>query len=420
MQIKKLSFILKFKGEILYLFSLYFGNFVSVISGFVAAKFLGPEVLGKINSLNLILTYTTFLHLGVFNGLNRNLSIYLAQNNINKVQNMFDASFFVAKINSFLCLIIGAFTIIYFSINFDIVLFLTSITITVTLILTPYILLLDTTFRSSQSFGIMGIIIIKENFVLLITSFFPAIIGYVGKLISNLLRDLLKIYLRLKHKIYWKNSKANFQEIFELIKVGFPLLINSYLYNIFVITDQSIIVKFLGTKNLGLYSLSTIIMSVFNLIPVSLARILYPKAGAIYGKEKNNLALRKFFYKSLLVNLFLILPLVLITYFLIEPLTIIFLPKYTDGILAAKINLLTCLTYIAYGPSIILAITKRSHIISFFYIIGIITMWFLSFFNYNKLNLENISLLRFIVKFIINLIIILFSYYVTTIKEFRI
>src|SRR5687767_14824698 len=57
-----------------------FGNLLAPLAGligsFVAAKCLGPAELGTVQSIMLIPAYLCFLHLGVFNGLSRNIAYY--------------------------------------------------------------------------------------------------------------------------------------------------------------------------------------------------------------------------------------------------------------------------------------------------------------------------------------------------------
>ncbi|NMC58270.1 MAG: oligosaccharide flippase family protein [Candidatus Methanofastidiosa archaeon] len=411
----------KHRCELAYTIANYSTPIVTMISSGIAAAFIGPKELGKINSLQLIVTYLSFLHLGVFNGLNRNLAFYKAQNRTEKVQDLVNASHTVATIASFIGFCVGIILISHFLLNgSDWVYRFSSVLVFISITLNPMILHYDTTYRSGQHFSVLAKIIAIENVIFGFLSFLPVYMGYFGKIFSGAIRAICKFLLRYKSQPQRATGIGYLKDVIQLFKVGFPLLLGGYVWSVFIITDQTLIARKLGPYSVGLYSLSTIIIGSITIIPTSLSVVLYPKASALYGSTKNNIGLRKFFWQALIINCLIIIPLVIVVYFLLVPITSYILPKYVDGIEAAKINLLTCLTLISSGPSIILGVTKRNLPLIMAYLIGIVFIWiYSSMLPIESLTIENIAWARFAASLVISMIIISYSYLITFKAEFR-
>src|SRR5690554_7074218 len=92
----------KYKGEVLYVSSNFLTPSVSFISSIIATAYIIPSEMGIYQSILLIGTYASFLQLGVFNGLNRNIAFYKAQNKHNIVQEQVNTASTVAKFISFI------------------------------------------------------------------------------------------------------------------------------------------------------------------------------------------------------------------------------------------------------------------------------------------------------------------------------
>lgn len=393
-----------------------------MITNVITAAFLKPNELGVIQSMMIILPYLSFMHFGVFNGLNRNLAFYKVQKNEIKVQQLVDASFTVAFVNGVVGCLIGIFYLInYYFFHPSKIYFFSSLLLFFNLLLNPFITHFETTYRSGQNFKRLGQITLTENLAYTVTNLLPIWIGYLGKIIANTVRVVLRFCLRYITQPYHAKSIGRWKDIIELSKVGAPLLLGGYLYGIVLVSDQTMISKYLGTESLGLYSLSIFLMTAIAVIPTTINTLLYPKASSFYGKTKSNKSLRSFFWKSLYINIIILIPICIVLYFIIEPLTLFFLPKYINGIHAAKINLLTCLTFVSNGPSIVIGVVRRNRALLFVYATSIIFIWtYTGFVDKSSLGIETFAWLRFFASFIISLFTLVYSYYLTSIDEYRV
>lgn len=388
---------------------------------FVAVMFLTPKELGTINSVLLAVPYLAFIHVGVFNGLGRNLAFYKAQNENEKVQKLVNASFSVAKWNSLIGVIIGVGVLINFIMD-DLtqIYIFSSMLLIVNLTFTPFTSHFDVTYRSGQHFKKLGQILMVQNSLYLLSGALPYLIGYLGRIISVATRITLMFSLRYWYHPYKVNGKGRWKEIKELMKVGVPLFISTYLWGVLVISDQTLIAHLLGAEALGHYALSTTLMTAMIIIPQSLNVLLYPKAAGKYGQTKSNKGLKPFYWKALLLNVAMLSVICPIVYLIIEPLTIMIIPQYVEGIPAAKINILTCLTMISNGPSVIIAVTRRNTALIIAYAVTLGIIWLGGFMiPPDHLSLESIAWLRFSASALLCIFTLLYSYYLTSLDDFR-
>lgn len=413
----------RYKGELIFVLSNYTTPAVGLIVSVIAAAYIEPADFGAIQAILLIAPYVALLQLGTFNGLNRNLSFYKAQGESEKVQDMVNASKRVASIVSILGGIIALSVILYntFLNPAELVIILTSFALFFNLVFRPHVTHFDTTFRSGQQFKTLGKIKFAENGINTLIGLLPMVMGYMGRIIYDSFKPVIEWFFRFKNQPYKATDKGKVVDIKELIQTGFPLLIGGYILQLFLIADQSVIALFLGKEELGYYTLSKLILLAIPVIPQSLGMILYPKASALYGKIKNNNALRGFYWKALLLNLLVLSPLCLLIYFLIEPVTMFIMPNYAPGILAAKINILTCFTFISNGPSIIVGVVKRNLPLIFANGMALVLVWGFGWILTHKFagSIEEIAWLRFSVALLLSVFTIGYSYYLTTINEFN-
>jgi O-antigen/teichoic acid export membrane protein len=409
----------RYSGEILYSSSNLFLPIIGFIANLIATAYIIPENMGIYQSVLIIMTYTNFLHLGVFQGLNRNISYYKAQNRLDKVQNQVNTSNTVAMFISSISFIMGAtiLSYIYFT-GKGVFYILAAILLLLNLVITPIKTHIEATFRSSQEFGVLGKIIFKENIIYGLFSLLPIIIGYYGKIISDGIRSTISFYYRKKYCTMTSDGIGNKQGLIELIKVGFPILIAGYLWSVFVIADQTFIALKFSKLDLGLYTLSRLIITSMILIPNALGAILYPKLSAAYGKTGKPSSLRVFWKTALALNGVVIIPIVTISYFCLPYLVENFMPNYTQGISSAKINLLTAITYVFMGPSVILGVLKRNTPYLIMLITVLAVFWGIcTFFSHYFETLSSIAFFKLILSAALSIFLSVYTYFLTSKKS---
>src|SRR5574344_1945408 len=410
--IKLQNIISRYKGEANFTLSNIVTAVVSMLTGIVSAIFISPEDMGVIETVLLVSTYVSFLQLGVFNGINRNLAFYRAQGDLIKAQKEIDTSHTVSFIVSSVGAIIGLGILLVFIIQGKKPVYLWSAgLLLVTLILQPPTNHFENTFRSGQQFGKLGTIKNIQSFVYAIISFLPVVLGYVGRIIANAVNIIVGYYLRSKYVPYKHQGKGDLNSLKDLISAGFPLLLGGYIWTVFVAADRTYIAAYLSSYDMGLYTIAGYVMSIISVLPTALNSLLYPKAAAKYGATGNKRDLLSFWRKSILLFAAVLIPVCLVSYFLLPPLVHWILPQYVAGIPAAQITLLSCLTFISMGPSVIFGTLKKNY--GYIIAVGIAlgAFWLLAYFGKNFITtIEDVAYLRFSISFCLMIFVIIYSY----------
>ena len=406
------SLLSKYWGEIVYVFSSTYSLGIAMVTGIVATAFIDPSDMGVIQSVLLVEVYLGFLHLGVFNGLNRNLAYYKAQGNKELVQDMVNTTYSV----SYLVAIIGVFIstgifVYYLIIRKPLVYLLSAILLAFSLVLTPLTNAIETTYRSGQEFKRLGVIKNIESSIYATLLIFPILLGYVGKIISDSFKLVVGYLLRFNKRPYVRTNMGSRSSLYELIRTGSPILISGYVWSVFTSCDRTFIAGYLGMEQMGLYAISNYVMIAVMAVPTAVNTLLYPKAAACYGATGDKKSLIGFWKKSLLLYAFILVPLCLFLYLILPLLVECFLPKYIGGIRAAQYSLLTCITFIYRGPSVIFGTLKRNTFFIIILTLSIVLFWIGTWlFREYMQSIEAVSLLRFCISFIQMVIVLIVTY----------
>jgi len=363
----------RYRGELIFSLASYTTPLVGLWASVLTARFLMPQELGSIQAVMLILPYAGFLHLGVINGLNRNLAFYMGRNDMETAQRMVNAVAFVVNIVSGIGVLIGC-VVLFLKLHawpVNRIEVYASVALLSSLVFMPQYNYLGGLFRSGQHFQRLGQLTFIENAVRFLYALLPAVWGWAGRIVGETIRPIIGFALKRKYRPYKPDGGFTFNDIKLLLHAGAPLLVTSYLLALFSVADQSLIALHFDKVQLGYYSLSRLIITALMIVPITMGTMLYPKASTLHGRNKNPAALRGFFWKSLLFNLVVFVPVCLLAYFLIEPIVRVFLPNYILGLDAAKVNILTCMTLISYGPSVVAGVLKKVIPVLVFYGIGL-------------------------------------------------
>ena len=407
-----MSKLSRYKGEANFTIANVIQSISSMVMGVVAAACIAPEDFGVYQSIILISTYATFMHLGVFNGLNRNLAYYKAQGNIEKMQLSVDTSYTVAGVNAITGFLVGSGILLYLWIGGYSTFYLWSgAYLFISMVLTPFSTHFACTYRSGQEFGRLGTLKNIQSTVFCLLSILPYFLGLIGKVIADMSNCIVGYLLLRKKTPYPARTKGSIQSLKELLSVGFPLLLGGYIWQMFIIADMTYIATHMSPESMGLYTIAGYCISLFMVLPMALNTLLYPKAAARYGETGDKRVLLPFWRKSLLLFSAVLVPLVVVAYFVIPWAVEVFLPNYEDGIEAARISLLTCLTFVYLGPSVIFGTLKKNY--------GYIAMisccfgafWFTTrVWNEYFQSIESVAYLRFVLSFVLMIYTIVHTY----------
>lgn len=402
-----------YKGEANYAISNVTTALVSMLSGLVAAAFIAPEDLGVIQALLLIQTYAVFLNFGVFSGLNRNLAFYKAKGDLDTMQKEIDTSHTVSVVISVIGAFIGIGVILYhIFIGSTLVYIWSGVLLLVLLIVSPLTTHVECTFRSSQQFGRFGWIKNIQSAIYAVISLLPILLGYIGRVISNGTNQVIGLLLRLRYIPYKHKGKGDLTSLKDLISSGLPIMINGYIFSVFEAADRTYIASNMTSYNMGLYTIAGYCLTMIYIIPAAVGTMLYPKATAKYGETGDKRSLIPLWWKSMLLFLTILIPIMVTAYFAMPPLVRIFMPKYVDGIIAGKIAIITTITYVSYGPSVIFGTLKKNKVYTIAIVTSLALFWTVTTVWHDTFQtIESVAILRGVIALMMAIFVIVYSYW---------
>lgn len=410
---KILNIAKSYKGEANYAISNVTTAVVSMLSGLVAAAFIAPEDLGAIQALLLVQTYAIFLNCGVFSGLNRNLAYYKAKGDLETMQKEIDTSHTVSVVIAIVGGVIGlGITIYHIIIGSTSVYVWGGALLIVTLILSPLTTHVECTFRSGQQFGRFGWIKNVQSAVYAFVSLLPILLGYIGRVIANGTNQIFGFLLRLKYIPYKHKGKGDFASLKDLISAGLPIMINGYIMTVFEAADRTYIASNMSSYDMGLYTIAGYCLTMIYIIPAAVGTMMYPKATARYGETGDKRSLIPLWWKSMLLFLFILIPIIVIAFFAMPTLVKTFMPKYVDGINAGKIAILTTITYVSGGPSVIFGTLKKNRVYTVAITSGLAIFWSVTTIWHDLFQtIESVAILRGIIALAMSFFVIGYSYW---------
>lgn len=253
------------------------------IKGIINAKFLGPELLGILGNLTLVLGYCSYANLGVLNSMNREYVLYKDKNN-EKAQKVLNTAFtFLILISStFLLFSIGALFIyrniygVYLALIFIIAIF------------DQFRSYYTNYFRLHDNYKLINLIeVIYSIISFVITIILIHSLKIFGVLIAMLICGIVILIVGF---IKTKNIKFGIdkQILKILIEVGIPLLIYNLGFYILTTIDRWIIIKYYTQVDLGYYTFANSMVSATLVFVSSMLFLLYPKVIKSFNEEQSS------------------------------------------------------------------------------------------------------------------------------------
>ncbi len=318
------------------------GNLLRMIAGFLTVRLIAPDIYGNFTGKGIFIGYLSLAHLGILNGLNRELPVENGRGNINKVKELASVGFWVSLLigipSSITLVVLG----IIFFFNNDIqgaILYFTYATSAFFLLLNKFYL--PVLYRTNQDFTKLTKITIYTSIINIITVVFvwwqQNIEGLCVRLVILNFVEFVFLYLFRPIKV---NPQWSLPAIKQLFKIGVPIYVVGYIGLLWETIKNNIIFSLGGGLQYGYYALSSVVSGAVGMIPSSFSQIIYPKMAIAYGKGESKKSIVQAVYKPTLLLLVICISIAIVGYFLLEPIVIYFLPKYSSGIDAALWSML--------------------------------------------------------------------------------
>lgn len=352
------------KGRLLRLAATFAGgNLISLalrmIGGILVARAVDPSTLGLFSSIGLVLGYLPFLQLGVLNGLNRELPYHLGGGRRETALTL------AAAAQSWSC-VVGALAALallaiagFYGWHRHWYLAAGWLTNALGAFAYFYSTYLQTMFRTSDDFARLATVNMTQNAIALGLVAAVSVWGFFGLCIRTVISTGAQIILlhrwtpvRVKPSWCWTS-------LVQLAKIGLPIFIVGQLYAWWAVLDATVVLRSMGTRAVGLYTLCTLTTSVMYVLPLSVAQVVYPRMAEQVGRDPNPGRLLRISVVPTAALIALMLPVTLVAWWALPPFVIHVVPKYQDGIAAAKWAVVAASVFAALPPLSIYNVVRR-------------------------------------------------------------
>jgi O-antigen/teichoic acid export membrane protein len=261
---------------------------IGLIGSLIQVRFVSPEDLGYFDQFSIASGYIFFLTLGIFEAVQRLYPFYIGKGQKDKaiataeigqawnlsVSALVSAGFVLLAIYSML---VGNWRAALGWLAQ--VVFMTS---------TIYGGYLNATYRSGHDFSNIA----KSSVISSLTSlaFLPFVVvwPYIGLVMRSSfgsLASLIYLHFHRPLKLSWR---FNWTEWLIIIKQGLPIFIAGYASTtLWSVTECAIILGYLGTKSLGFWAITIMVIEMANKVPQAIVAVYIPRVTELFGRTES-------------------------------------------------------------------------------------------------------------------------------------
>jgi O-antigen/teichoic acid export membrane protein len=333
---------------------------LGVVGSLVQARYLAPEDMGVLRTFGIVAGYLTFLHLGVFDGLQRELPLQLGRGNRAQAEQAASASLAWIILVSLACGAIFLVLALRAAYHGEWMQFWGWLAYTPVIVATFYGGYLGTTFRSGQQFIVLSqVSVIQAIAGTLVLPLFP-IMGYFGACLRMAVSSVTNIFflhrwrpLRVRPVLDWPSFR-------EVIRIGLPFSGIGYLgISLWVSLEGTLVLAWFGIKMLGLYSLALFVRTLVVQLALNLNQVLTVKVFDQYGRTNRVTDCVHLIIKPMAVAFVGSIPLVTAGWFVLPWAIRLFVPAYVEATLMMQIMLFMLPITFLRLPSAIMWATGR-------------------------------------------------------------
>jgi len=338
------------KDAIYYTASSYICQLLGVVTSVLIKWFLGPSLTGIWTTLQVVLRYSIWSHLGILPAAAREIPYFRGKGDEYEASNIRDLSFCFSLIMS--C-IAGIAIFTWTMINGDKfphhVIFgirMISLIVIATSVYNFYLVALGgyKNFSFLSKLTVFNALMTLILVVILVPRF-----NIYGLYFATLFNALLSIAYAVIHTRYKIRFKIEWKKIIALLKIGIPLIFGGFVFTIFMSIDKIMIVKMLGAEKLGFYTIAIMGVTYAYALPTNLSIVMFPRFQERFSLNDSVEDIKKYFLDLMLVMLCILPTLLGVLYFIVPVMVHYVLPKFTPGITSFKILIIGCF-FLSFSP----------------------------------------------------------------------
>lgn len=348
-------------------------SFLGSLGGLLAANFVGPQETGAFRFYMIPLMYLTFLHLGTFDGLWRQIPYYAGKNSPEKIDELASSG---GAWNLYLSIVVScgfSLCALYSLWHHDLYGVFGWLAPAFCCWGTFYGGYLSSTYRTLHQFTTMARIQLTQSILNFVMVFILPFSLFYGLCIRAAVPPIMGVWLFHKNRPLKIEHRFDAKPLKELIKTGFPFSFWGSLYtSVWTATESALMLSLGGITGLGLFSVAVALREGMSTLPQSIYQVLTPRVVTAYAKEESvrSANARSLWLTGGLVGFMVFI--ILIVSSLLEILVPLIIPKYAEGIFLMKICLWFAAVQAASLPLNTLFATGRSWLYGRGVIVGLV------------------------------------------------
>ena len=346
-KLNSISLIKNGSDHFFYIGATIISAFVHFLYSVYVKTRIEPLEYGIYSTCLLLQTYLTYAQLGSLNAFNRDYPQIIGANDHEKARTCRNSIFtFLLIIFSASAIIVVAamyfaHTIFHMDFRYSMGMVLCSILTLVTIIEN----FLCSRVRIEGGFKYTSFTIIAELISVGIGVYLIPEIGYYSLYAASISAMLIGIILYYKRGLSDIELRIDTSLLGVMIISGMPLLINNLIWTVVNSIDKFIILGFISTEALGIYSIAQMAFSYVVLIPNAMSQLFYVNLGKVYGATKSKQLLIDTGIKYTSVLAVVLSFIVLVAYYFIQPVVDWIMPRYSSGVSSAQILMVALAIY---------------------------------------------------------------------------
>ncbi len=316
----------------------YISFLVMLVRGFVIPKLLDPTLFGVWRSLLIITDFSRVGHLGTISALTREVPFHLGKSDTKSLARIRNVGFTSSVLSAGL-ISSGILASSFFVSSPLIALCLRWFAALV--LVQQVILFADTYLSGCKEFGFLSRINIFRSIATAVFSIGLAWrYGLSGLIWGTVLTTALILFLFMKKLKFAVRFEFPWSTVVQLVKIGFPLLSTGILYNVLNSIDKLMVIRWLGTTEMGYYALGLTIVSFVFQLAYTFSQVVSPRLIERYSHKEQVDDVRAYVMKPLL-GLGFGMPVILGgCYFASGFLYSVYLPDYFPGLTSLRVLLM--------------------------------------------------------------------------------
>jgi O-antigen/teichoic acid export membrane protein len=369
------------------------------LGSFVCARLLVPQQLGAFQTAQLLVTYLGFLPLGVFNGFNRHYPYLLGKGDPEAAALLARTGYSVARVTAAIAAILAIGQLLFFwKTSGDPTLILAAVAVIPLAALSQICTLQVAILTGRQSFGWVAwsqFLLAFVTLALLPLVWKFTVPGQCVRLVAiAALPWIMYLFKTGDARLWYWDPRA----IVELIKIGIPIMVIGYLYQVFSVADRTLVAWVKGTEAVGHYALAGLAVAAIQSVYLPLGIATYSKANHAYGRSQSLASLVHPAKRFLILLSVSVLPLAVLIYFCLPVFVPWLLPKYVAGIRAGQIACIASVAFCYSGTAFVFNVTRHNLIYGVLVACGLAAFFLIGFSTPAKdLTLEGVAWLRAVI-----------------------